>query len=483
MMAAWREALSDPARCRELWRQYGSINGVARAVGCSYHTAKRYLAQAGIEPGMRTDGGEKPPVELEPEQPRISVTKEGDTEVFLIDGVSYRIPLETKRQIYALYSRDGGNVQVADIELEFGIPRAAFEAIKRYWGLTHSSLMWPDEDIAERDPDELVEEGLANRKRLLHRRFKARERSWYKEQYEKLAQRASLEDRLIEVARDVLPAWTPPRVIVPYRRADARRRLLIALTDWHTGKRTLALMASPGFSIDILRNRVERLKEGVARVVREVSFGIEEVIVAIHGDMLDNPFGTTYPRQDRGQDLHDWQQLLESAKLLADFLYSLAGMFRHVHVASVDGNHDRTFSTAAVFMAMQLLRDCPNVTFELSETPFVAFERGRNRFIALHGETLRRGGTARENDIMKAIMMLGKPGYRHYVTSGHLHHRQVLQNLATEGTGFEYFLCPSMVGGDEYSEHRMFSTSRPAQLALMVDDDEGVLYPRTIYVD
>src|SRR5690606_13847415 len=227
MMAAWREALSDPARCRELWRQYGSINGVARAVGCSYHTAKRYLAQAGIYPGMRTDGGEKPPVELEPEQPRISVTKEGDTEVFLIDGVSYRIPLATKRQVYALCSRDGGNVQVADIELEFGIPRAAFEAIKRYWGLTHSSLMWPDEDIAERDPDELVEEGLANRKRLLHRRFKARERSWYKEQYEKLAQRASLEDRLIEVARDVLPAWTPPRVIVPYRRADARRRLLI----------------------------------------------------------------------------------------------------------------------------------------------------------------------------------------------------------------------------------------------------------------
>lgn len=462
-------------KVEELLAEGLSWKEISERLGVTWQTARsRYRRYKGTHVSK--------PVELETPKERISVTRDGDAEVFLIDGVSYRIPSETKRSIYALYSRDGANVQIADIELEFGIPRSAFEAIKNYWGLTHSSPMWPDEDIANRDADELVEEGLANRKRLLHRRFKARERAWYKEQYEKLAHRSSLEDRLIDVARETLTAWEPPRIVVPYRKTDTERRLYLALSDWHVGKRTLPVIASPGFSTGILRERVARLQEGVARAIRDVSFGIEEVIVALHGDMVDNPDGTTYPRQDRGQDLHDWQQLLEASKLISEFIYFVASVAKRVSVVVVPGNHGKTYDTAAAYMAMQRLSNCEHVSFDIAETPFATLERGRNQFIVLHGDTLR-GGSSRENDIMKAVMMMGKPGYRHYVTFGHLHHRNSKQALMKEGTGYEWYLCPSMVGGDEYSEHRMFATSRPAQLALMVDDDEGVLYPRTLYVD
>src|SRR5690606_37402230 len=40
--------LADPAECRRLWQEYGTIRGVARAVGCHPVVARKWLERAGV---------------------------------------------------------------------------------------------------------------------------------------------------------------------------------------------------------------------------------------------------------------------------------------------------------------------------------------------------------------------------------------------------------------------------------------------------
>src|SRR5690606_17329414 len=40
--------LTDPAECRRLWQDYGTIRGVARAVGCHPDVARKWLKRAGV---------------------------------------------------------------------------------------------------------------------------------------------------------------------------------------------------------------------------------------------------------------------------------------------------------------------------------------------------------------------------------------------------------------------------------------------------
>lgn len=483
----WRELRGNRQALAELVQRYGGYAPAAKAIGVPYATLRDECYRLGIPspnvPGQRASSTART-VSLEAPPSRVRVERDGDAEVFIIDGVSYWIDRELKRRIYELYSSEGAGATLSEVEMETGIPRAALEAIKSYWGLVHASPIWPDEDLAERPIDELVEEGLAKRKQAYRRRLRAREAQWFERAWRKEAARARLEERLIEELRHLLPQLPPPATRPPRRRGASSRRLYLGLTDWHVGKRTLdrELIASPGMSTEILRRRVELLQDGLHDLLQDLARRPQEIIVVLHGDMLDDPLAQTYPRQDRGQDLQGYRQLVEAVNLLHGFLAFCAGLAPELHIRAIRGNHSTDWDLVAAHWAAERLRGWEGVSVHVDERPMTSIVRGRNQFIALHGDRLRGGRTTRELDILQAIMMLGQPGYRHYVTFGHLHHREALNALLKESTGYEWYLLPSMVGGDEYSE-TLFATSRPAQMALLVDDELGVLAPWTIYVD
>lgn len=485
--------LLDKDTLQSLVDEHGSLNAVARHLECARETVQRWAKYHGVSGAVpsgiegTTNGNTRPAVALDEQLPRIHVEKDGNVEVFFVSGAVYRLSLDDKRRIYELYSNDGSGVQIAEIERGFGIPRSAFDAIKNYWGLTHASMVWPDEDISVQEPGQLIESQLAKKKGQLYRRFKAEEDSFYKSEYEKLLRRSRLEDRLIDEVNGKLQAFEPSdfRLHPRSRPSTENRRLYFGLTDWHRGKRTDAslLVASNATDKEELESRILRLKHGLMDIKDDDNHGFDELIIMCHGDLLDDPDAMTYPRQDRSQDLHDVDQVMATVNILHDFFLFCSKLFPKVSIYSVAGNHGGTWDTIAVTWAAERLRDIGHVSVEVSKKPLIAIERGRNQFIALHGNELRHGKVTREMDVMQAIMMAGKPNLRHYITFGHLHHRQSLDNLMKEGTGYEWFLFPSLVGGDEYSEGRFFATSRPAQTVLVVDDNEGVLYPRTIYCD
>src|SRR5690606_3474880 len=66
--------LTDPGECRRLWQEYGTIRGVARAVGCHPDVARKWLERAGViqrdrrlPPGTKPEGIERPGPPPEPE--------------------------------------------------------------------------------------------------------------------------------------------------------------------------------------------------------------------------------------------------------------------------------------------------------------------------------------------------------------------------------------------------------------------------------
>src|SRR5690606_34314826 len=59
--------LADPAECRRLWQEYGTIRGVARAVGWHHGVDRKWLERGGViqrdqrlSPGPKREGVEHP---------------------------------------------------------------------------------------------------------------------------------------------------------------------------------------------------------------------------------------------------------------------------------------------------------------------------------------------------------------------------------------------------------------------------------------
>jgi hypothetical protein len=489
--------LHDKDSFQQLLEKYGSYREIARQLGCAYSHVQKNAAKLGIKSfnkGGRIPSSFKmqrsednPVIELAPIKAKIAVGRDQTgAEVFVIDDCSYRIDLDTKRRIYQRYSNEGGGVQIAEIEVEFGIPRSHFQAIQAYWGLTHQSPIWPDEDFATKTTEELVTEGLGLAKQEYRRALLSQKAEFYEKEWRKAEARIKLEERIIQETKDLLPALNPPEYpAYCKKRSTPARRLIIDLSDWHVGKKTLdsMLVASPGFSTNILRQRVNLLEQKIMGLLEELTYMPVEALTFMHGDIVDNPFGDTYPRQDRGQDLSGYRQALEAVNILHGFLAFVSGLFKKHTAIAVPGNHAGEFDLLIAQWAADRLKDVPNTTIEIAEAPVATIIRGRNQYLLTHGNRIRHGKTTREMDIMQAIMMTGKNGYRKYISFGHLHHRQVLDNLTKEGTGYEWYLCPSLVGGDEYSEGVFWATSRPAQIVRLVDDEEGVLFARTLYLD
>ena len=94
----------------------------------------------------------------------------------------------------------------------------------------------------------------------------------------------------------------------------------------------------------------------------------------------------------------------------------------------------------------------------------------------IHGENLRTGTNTRENDLLNIINRLGYQKNKTYVLQGHLHH------LEKQGQGYRHILLPSIVGADDLSANIMNTSSRPGQMAFMLND-EGIEIEKYTYFD
>jgi hypothetical protein len=414
----------------------------------------------------------------------------------------YKAPRALWEEIWHAYANETGPLQVNEVCRRFNIQRALFTKIQRVLGLTHTSIPYPPWVTAETPTDELVERTLEQREDDYDRKLQQRSAGWYRTEWQK----AREELRRSEIfARTVAQAVREMSLVDPAALRESRgarkghgtvrSQLLLPITDWHVGKLVVeSMLTAPNrFDVEVLRARVDSLAGQVIEFAATHVKTIDRLVVASLGDMVDNPFSDTYAGQAQMQAVHSTAQVRLALEVLVGFFTRLlAELPLHVEVIAKVGNHGRGGKPLSgvfdEFLFDPLLRSAfagtERITVSARPNLVSTHAVGTSLCVFLHGAGTARALTPGRAEQVAALAEIGHGSglFPHrYVFAGHVHHRRA--GVSLEGNRAEWYYCPSLVGGDEYGETQMLSTSRPAQCAFLIHPVTGLHLQKTFYLD
>lgn len=141
---------------------------------------------------------------------------------------------------------------------------------------------------------------------------------------------------------------------------------------------------------------------------------------------------------------------------------------------------DQRYSNGDQFayaMVQALVRDIPNIEFDLDKQPMAVFEVQNHTFLAMHGDTLKGGGTAGIPALAYAkevsarsqmFAAMGKKPVNYYV-SGHIH-----KPVSLPTTSGACLTNGAFVGADGFTMSAAFVPVEPLQRFFFVHPRHGI---------
>lgn len=388
--------------------------------------------------------------------------------------------------ITKLYSNIGGGLTANEIALKLSMPADVIRHVLRVMNVTHESLPYTNEDIAEKDEDKLVEDALSSKKFNVLQKIERRD---WKETQEDAEKWRSMKTLQLDPFEQILQKWSPPPY-VPSRPIPQSNNLkdtiLFGLSDWHYG-----LVAHERYLYNQKEWNIEKTKDTVSdyakKAANEIKKGsYKEVKLLLLGDMSHTLTGFT----DKGTKLEAHpiaeEQLEVAFDSLVNFVKTILSVTNNVSVVACSGNHSALGDYVLARMLSLYFKNDKRITFEVTNKRFVTFKVGSNLFLMEHGyssvakDRLPAPGKSRENYINNLFMakpeqMIGVE--RKYYLSADQHHSE-----SYELTNVEGFMFPTLVGGCRHADNSGYN-SRPRQTALIVNDEEGVTSVKYFYFD
>lgn len=276
-------------------------------------------------------------------------------------------------------------------------------------------------------------------------------------------------DRIVEIARRSITALPTikPAALPPYKgKAERTKESAVLLAScWHIGE-TVSEQEMGGlnrYDFDVFCRRLQHVVDTVVKfTVQNLSaYEFEELHVIHTGDFVS---GIIHQELLESNDSNIVEQGTLGAFVFAQALRELSAIFPRVYVTVVPGNHGRlekqkrfkgkaqlSWDYVAYNYAACLLRDIPNIKFNIPLSFFANLQiRGWNFHIS-HGDTVKSWagipwyGINREAGAWQQIMMRqGTP--LHYIVRSHFHTAGTLQTTAGQ-----MILNGSLKGGCEYA--------------------------------
>lgn len=276
-----------------------------------------------------------------------------------------------------------------------------------------------------------------------------------------LARRESFIDVVKEAIRTEV---SPLPGYVPHEHIASSNDLVVHLTDLHIGIE-IDNFANE-YNIEVLFDRLNQYVEKIDEIRQR--HHSENCYVLLGGDVVN---GLIHLALRIENNLDVVRQVKVASIAISSFLRDLSGMFNHVYVYSVPGNHGRVqpkkednlrgenFDILIPFIVGLMMTEYANVTvYEENMEPTVAMFNVRGKVIfGVHGDK-----DSMDSVVQKLTMMFGvKPDI---VMAGHRH---------TNGMRTVYdtrcYESGSLSGPDSYCmDHRL--RNRPEQTALIVND-------------
>jgi len=312
----------------------------------------------------------------------------------------------------------------------------------------------------------------------------------------------SFRDFLTELVNEsVAPIPRQQRPIRPAKSRAAHERFpLLTFNDWHFEERvnSAGVLGLNAYDIEIACRRVWRVVQAAIDWKRDMEAGgryaVPGITVGLLGDLLT---GTLHGLERHSDAPNIVRASLACGDLVAMAIADLAAEFGSVEVVGIVGNHGRLPDDRKVptkdptrswdFLAYQVARrrlsNDANIVWHLPDSYGVLFEVGGHQCYASHGNFIpnnlgvvgygvRRFTTALSSNLNAAGKKL------RYCFFGHWH-----QSSSAEFAGLQTFICPSLIGTQEYSFLSGGSVNRPAQKIFVFDRDLGYVSEETIYGD
>lgn len=266
---------------------------------------------------------------------------------------------------------------------------------------------------------------------------------------------------------------------------------MLLLSDTHIGQVVdpAQTLSYGGYNFQIFLARLKYLEESVISIIENHQVAVtEELLVAMLGDMLH---GALVHSVEAGQKNDLFTQYFMGAHAVAQFLRNLAAHVPKLRVKTVVGNHprwgtqhkmpsDQRYSNGDQFfyaLIQALVRDISNIDFPLDKQPMALFEVQNHRFLALHGDTLKGGGTAGipalayAKEVSARSQMFAAMGEKpvNYYISGHIH-----KPVSLPHTSGACMTNGAFVGADGFSMSASFVPIEPQQRLFFVHPKHGI---------
>lgn len=196
----------------------------------------------------------------------------------------------------------------------------------------------------------------------------------------------------------IVPHVKPPRAD---RRRNGHEVAVAVLSDWQLAKKTVT------YSSDVCAARVREYADKVIALteIQRKDHPVDELRVYLLGDLVEGEL--IFPGQQHLVDGSLNAQVMRGTEILEEFLLTMAGQFRRIHVVGVGGNHgevggfnrrdshpETNMDVLLMQFAQRLTREQPNITWgELvvpNERKWYAVDQvGEKRFFMIHGQQVK----------------------------------------------------------------------------------------------
>lgn len=312
----------------------------------------------------------------------------------------------TQEEITKLVNLKRGGKKIREIATELGRTTTSvqrkLERIPKWDGryvvTTPSEVPPPAEMSEEPIPDENPAEFWKFQASKLAKKLE-------EERWEKTVTQA-----LVEEIREIAPKSyeTAPPVSWPTRRDGTPQSAMLLLSDTHVGQvvEPEQTLGYGGYNIDVFLSRLKRLEQAIHSILSDhVTTPVDELVVGMLGDMIH---GNLQHSVEAGQHHTLFEQFYAAGHALSQFMRSISTLAPRTRVYTTVGNHprwgtqkrmptDNRYSNLDQFLYAYtgaLLRDCPNIQWQLDRQPFAIFDVQGYTFCCGHGDNLRGGDRA-----------------------------------------------------------------------------------------
>jgi hypothetical protein len=369
------------------------------------------------------------------------------------------------RDMKARYSNmDGAPETINEICRNFEIPRNIFVQIKTVLGWTHDSEPVTNEDLMNKDMDEMVHDLLQKRKFAYFQRYTRKE--------EKMVQEAASNwwafqglkvNPFVEKMTEVLSTYKPEKLKLP---AGTPHAVVISPFDLHYGKYAWTGETNEAYDRKTARELLlQKTKELIPDIIK---YNIEKVVVPVGSDFfhVDTLGGTTTKGTPQDCDGTFVQIMVEGNQLMIEFIDMLRQV-ADVEIILTAGNHDFKLSHSLLQFLGAYYRNTEGVSVIKCHKFRQYFTYGKTLMGFTHGDQTKHSD-------LPFLMANEAPSewafckHKAFFT-GHLHHEVV-----KDYKGVKVFQMPSLSGSDRWHHQNGYEGSTRALHAYIIDRENGV---------